>query len=114
MIKSCEREFEYFPKQAKPSRRYKFSSDKVCRIELEIYNMLEKNIIELAEPCDPYVASSIFIREEKDGSLTIIPDLTELNKAIVYRHFKMDSIRTVVNFMFKNCFAASTDLKDSY
>ena len=63
--------------------------------------MLEKNIIELAEPGEPCFFSKIFTRKKKEGSLRIILDLTELNAVVVYRHFKMGSLQTAVNLMSK-------------
>ena len=41
-------------------------------------------------------------------------NLNNLNKFVVYHHFKIDTICSVVNMMKQNCFMASIDLKDAY
>jgi len=44
----------------------------------------------------------------------MILNLKELNKFIVYRHFKMDSLKTVTDLMTQGCSMASIDMKDAY
>ena len=44
----------------------------------------------------------------------MILNLKELNKFIVYRHFKMDSLKTVKDLMSQGCYMASVDIKDAY
>ena len=44
----------------------------------------------------------------------MILNLKELNKFIVYRHFKMDSLKTVTDLMTQGCYMASVDIKDAY
>ena len=44
----------------------------------------------------------------------MILNLKELNKFIVYRHFKMDSLKTVTDLMTQACYMASVDIKDAY
>ena len=44
----------------------------------------------------------------------MILNLKELNKLIVYQHFKMDSLKTVTDLMTQGCFMASVDIKDAY
>ena len=75
--------------------------------------MLSKGIIELANPCSE-ILSSIFIHPKKDGTYRIILNLKSSNKCIPYQHFKMDTRKTVLNLIEKDCFLASLDLKDAY
>ena len=58
--------------------------------------------------------SPIFLRERKDGSHRMILNLKALNKSIVYHHFKMDTLGSVIKLMRPNCFMATIDLKDAY
>ena len=58
--------------------------------------------------------SPIFLRSKKDGSFHMVLKLKNLNKFVVYHHFKMDTIWSAVNMMKQNCFMASIDLKDAY
>ena len=58
--------------------------------------------------------SSLFLRLKKNGvDYRMILNLKELNKFIVYRHFKMDSLKTVTDLMTQGCFMASVDIKDA-
>ena len=76
--------------------------------------MLKKGIIcPVTNDSNVYV-SNIFTREKPDGSLRIILDLTELNKSVVYRHFKMDNLQMAINLMSRDCLMASIDWKDAY
>ena len=44
----------------------------------------------------------------------MILNLKALNKSIVYHHFKMDTLGSVIRLMRPNCFMATIDLKDAY
>ena len=83
-------------------------------IEMEISKMLSKGIIEPANHCSGEILSSIFTRPKKDGTYRIILNLKSFNKCIPYQHFKMDTLKTVLNLIEKDCFLASLDLKDAY
>ena len=76
--------------------------------------MLSKSIIEPANPCSGEILSSIFTRPKKDGTYRIIFNLKSFNKCIPYQHLKMDTLKTVLNLIEKDCFLASLDLKDVY
>ena len=58
--------------------------------------------------------SNIFLRKKRDGTYRMILNLKELNKFIVYHHFKMDSLHAATELMTPGCFMASIDLKDAY
>ena len=74
--------------------------------------MLSKGIIENTLYHDSLFTSNIFTREKKEGSLRIILDLSDFNKNVIYRHFKMESLNTAINLMFQDCAMASIDWKD--
>ena len=44
----------------------------------------------------------------------MILNVKELNKFIVYRHFKMNPLKTVIDLMTQGCYMASVDIKDAY
>ena len=44
----------------------------------------------------------------------MILDLKKLDESVVYQHFKMDTLWTVVRMMKPNCYIASIDIKDAY
>lgn len=58
--------------------------------------------------------STYFLTPKKDGSLRFILNLQKLNEFIKVYHFKMDSYKTVLNLMYRNCYFVTIDLKDAY
>lgn len=76
--------------------------------------MLSKGIIEPAISCKDEILSSIFTCPKKDGSYRIILNLKQFNKWIPYQHFKMDTLKSIINLIEKDSFLASLDLKDTY
>ena len=44
----------------------------------------------------------------------MILNLKQLNELIVYRHFKMESLQSALNFMSKHCWMASIVWKEAY
>ena len=59
--------------------------------------------------------SSIFLREKKDkATYRLILNLKKFNGNVVYRHFKMDNLSTVLNMVRQDCCMASIDLADGY
>lgn len=67
-----------------------------------------------SEHCPGECISPIFLRPKKDGSHRLILNLKKLNTTIVYRHFKMDTLKSAINLVTPNCFMASLDWKDAY
>ena len=59
--------------------------------------------------------SNIFIRAKKDGKICIILNLKQLNSDHMSSiHFKMETLKHVVESMKKNCYFASTDISEAY
>ena len=58
--------------------------------------------------------STVFLRPKKDGTHRLILNLKNLNKFVTYHHFKMESLKQVVNMIRPNCFMAAVDLRDAY
>ena len=63
-----------------------------------------KGVIEQAEREPEKVISGIFLHPEKDGSHRLILNLKELNKSVVYHHFKMDTLNTIIHLMQKDAY----------
>ena len=108
-------EFEngIIPKQ-KNYPKIKFGVEENNIISNEIEKLLKKRII---LPClreqDDFI-SSLFTRPKKDGSKRMILNLKQFNQNIIYKHFKMESIKTALECMKKNCYMTSVDLKDAF
>ena len=47
-------------------------------------------------------------------SHSMILNLKDLNNFVVYKHFKMESLNSVLDLMTPGCFMASIDIKDAY
>ena len=107
-------EFESIPVQRRQPATKNFSDTEVLVIENEITTLLEKGVIVRAEREPGDYLSPIFLRDKKDGSHRLILNLKGLNKSIIYHHFKMDTLSSVVSLMRPNCFMATIDLKDAY
>lgn len=60
------------------------------------------------------VLSHIFIRPKTDGSYRLILNLSNLNEHIEKKHFKMETLKSALNLVEKDCFFAKIDLKDAY
>ncbi|MEW8548280.1 MAG: reverse transcriptase domain-containing protein [Candidatus Thiodiazotropha sp.] len=94
----------------------KFSDSEKTAISSEISAFVNKGIIEPIFSSDPgeYV-SNIFMRSKSDGGTRVILNLKPFNEQFVEKiHFKMESLKSAINAMSRNCYFASVDLKDAY
>ena len=58
--------------------------------------------------------SPVFITPKSDGGHGLILNLKRFNDAVFYQHFKMDSIKTVLQLITPNCYMCKVDLKEAY
>ncbi|CAJ0954016.1 unnamed protein product [Ranitomeya imitator] len=58
--------------------------------------------------------SNLFVVPKKDGAVRPILDLKLLNKFVRVRHFRMESLRSVIASLEKGEFLASVDIQDAY
>ena len=80
----------------------------------EINRLMSRGVIKPISDSENGFVSSIFLREKKENKHRLILNLKEFNKNVVYRHFKMDNLKTALNMVRQNCFMASIDLSDAY
>lgn len=84
-------------------------------LDLEIQKLLDKGVVIESTHTEGEFISPIFLRLKKNGvDYRLILNLKELNKFVVYKHFKMDSLKSVTDLMTQGCFMASADIKDAY
>ncbi|XP_068674606.1 uncharacterized protein [Montipora foliosa] len=103
------------PVQETDYKVIQFNDAEAAIIESEIVQLLNKGVIVESPHSQGEFVSSIFVRLKKNGvDYRMILNLKELNKFIVYRHFKMDSLKTVTVLMSQGCYMASVDIKDAY
>lgn len=76
---------------------------------------LRQNIIEPCPPtAGPVFYSNVFPRIKSDGSARVILNLKQFNKQMDKIHFKMDTLRDVIDLIYPNCYFASVDFKHAY
>ena len=103
------------PVQETDYKIIQFNDAESAIIDSEIAKLLNKGVIVESTHSQGKFVSSIFLRLKKNGvDYRMILNLKELNKFIVYRHFKMDSLKTVTDLMTQGCYMASVDIKDAY
>ena len=60
------------------------------------------------------IVSHIFIRPKPDGTYRLILNLSRLNKHVDKITFKMETLRTALQLIRRNCFFWKMDLKDAF
>ena len=82
----------------------------------EISNLLEKQVIEpvFIQNQNTGFYSTLFIIPKKNGKLRPVTNLRPLNKYLLKKHFKMDTLQKVINLVKKGDWAISIDLTDAY
>ena len=116
-VEHCHLEFidDAPPAQETDYKIIQFNDAESAIIDSEIVKLLNKGVIVESTHSQGEFVSSIFLRLKKNGvDYRMILNLKELNKFIVYRHFKMDSLKTVTDLMTQGCYMASVDIKDAY
>ena len=83
-------------------------------IQDEVNKLLEKGFVVECEHEPVEYISPIFLREKTDGNQRLILNLKHLNKYLEYKHFKMQTIQTILTLIQPNCYMATIDLKDAY
>ena len=108
-------EFDEQPIQTKIPNKIVFNKTESNAISSEINKFLTKQIIEeVFDTNDSEFISNIFLRPKKDGTFRMILNLRNLNECVEYHHFKMETLKTAVNLVTKNCWFSSIDFRDAY
>ena len=82
----------------------------------EIKSLLDKNAIEIVDPKDSNTGfySTIFTVPKQTGGFRAILNLRKLNKFIRNQHFKMETLRSVIQSLNIGDWVFSIDLSDAY
>lgn len=116
-VQNCHIEFidDIDPVQLGGHKVSKFNQSELSIIDREIEKLLSKGVIERCSHSDGEFISPIFLRLKKNKvDYRMILNLKDLNNFVVYKHFKMESLNSVLDLMTPGCFMASIDIKDAY
>ena len=95
--------------------QYPFGIEEQNFTSAEIHRLLSKRIIVRSHHEPGELISPIFIREKSDGDgFRMILNLKKLNKVSEYEHFKMDTLKSVLNLIMPGIYMAKLDIKDAY
>ena len=85
-------------------------------LEKEIENLLSKNAIERVQKKDTMKGfySTLFLVPKKNGKMRPVINLRPLNRYLVKKHFKMDSMKKVIQLVEKGDWSITLDLADAY
>ena len=115
MISGQPIEFSHIPYQkGVPKEKTICNLQEKQIISMEIEKLLSKGVIIPTLREEGEYTSPIFTRPKKDGTSRVILNLKHLNEHVLYRHFKMESLCTVLHVVKPGCYMASIDLKDAY
>ncbi|MES9882674.1 MAG: reverse transcriptase domain-containing protein [Sedimenticola sp.] len=107
-------EFLEYPLQDSLPKMIKFNDADAQVIDVEIHKLLHKQVIRPIEARDAKFVSNIFIRPKRDGSHRLILNLRILNEQVEKLHFKMETLKSALALVTKDCFFALLDLRDAY
>ena len=118
IIEGCHLEFvdNQYPVQTSKSYAQKFNATESEIIDHEVQKLVNMNVVKEVQPTESDIGfiSPIFTRPKKNGTFRVILNLKELNKHIVYHHFKMDNFESAVNLVSPGCFFGSVDFTNAY
>lgn len=106
-------EFDGHPPQGRAPMRIQLDAQKTKAMTEEVKELAAKGAIQRASSTGGFT-SSMFLVPKSDGSWRPVINLKALNRHVITRHFKMESIRTVKGLMMKGDWLLKLDLKDAY
>lgn len=112
-VQHCHVEFISDPSQFSVPGRKNFSLQQQTVIRSEKDNLLQLGVSpsshEIGECLSP-----VFVIPKGDGSHRLIFNLKNCNQSVLYHHFKMDTLSSVITMISPGDFFASLDLKHAY
>lgn len=96
------------------SHPIQFSAQDVALVDEEVASLLHKGAISLTSPHPRGFLSNVFLVDKTDGGKRPVINLSEFNKWLVYRHFKMEGIHLLRNVLRPIDWMARLDLEDTY
>lgn len=113
-VSHCHIEFIDEPCKYSRFGQQHFNVQQHACITMEVQKLVDLRVIEVSGHEVGECLSPIFVTPKPDGSFRLIFNLKKCNKAVCFRHFKMDTLATVIGLVTPNCYMASLDLKHAY
>lgn len=107
-------DFASLPSQNNPPSPLKLSTADSHALDIALSLFLKQQIIERCEPEKHGFFSNVFPFTKIDGTTRVILNLKELNNHITHIHFKLDTLKDVIQLIHPHCFIITMDLKDAY
>ena len=113
-VRGLKIDFANIPTPRSNTIEYVTTFEEKTYIHQEINKLLKQKVVTRCEPECGQVTSPIFLREKSDKSHRLILNLKSLNEDVVYKHFKMDTISSILNLVDPDCFMTKIDIKSAY
>ena len=106
-------EFKLTPPTVPPSRGVSLSANQRDILNQEVHDLIQKRAIEEVDSKGGFY-SPLFVVPKKDGGWRPIINLKRLNAYLKVSHFKMESIMSLRDTIYKGDHMMKIDLKDAY
>ena len=114
VVMGCKIDLLHTPHQHYFPNEKKFSGKEKLFVQEELAKLLHKHVIIPSKHEKDEFVSTIFLTPKKDGSFRLILNLKKFNHFVRYQHFKMESLKQVIQLMKPGCFMASLHIHDAY
>ena len=91
-----------------------FNSGQQAIVNEEVDKLLDLGVLSPSRHEQGECLSPIFVTPKRDGSYRLIFNFKNCNQAVLYRHFKMDTLNSVISMISPGAYFASLDLKHAY
>ena len=114
IVQHCHIDFIDDPCKYSNYGQRNFSNQQQVVIDTEVVQLLQLRVIGQSVPEVGECFSPIFVVPKLDGSHRLIFNFKTCNEAVLFRHFKMDTLSTVVSLIRPGVYMLSLDLTHAY
>ena len=114
IVKHCHIEFSQDPCLFSFHGQRNFNSGQQAIVNEEVDKLLDLGVLSPSRHEQGECLSPIFVTPKQDGSYRLIFNFKNCNQAVLYRHFKMDTLNSVISMISPGAYFASLDLKHAY
>ena len=114
IFKHCHIEFSQDPCLFSVHCQRNFNSGQQAIVNEEVDKLLDLGVLSPSRHEQGVCLSHIFVTPKGDGSYRLIFNFKNCNQAVLYRHFKMETLNSVISMISPGSYFASLDLKHAY